>query len=95
MAKIIWSQKAVYDLKDIVEFIAKDSKKYARITGNKLIAKPDILKTNPYLGRVVPELMNESIRELIDGSYRIIYEIMPDESISILTIHHSARLFRL
>lgn len=95
MAKVVWSERALNDLKDIIDYIAKDSKKYAKAFGDKLIAKPNILKTNLYIGRVVPELMNENIRELIEGSYRIIYEIMPDESISILTIHHSARLIRL
>jgi len=31
------------------------------------------------------------IRELIEGNYRIIYKIVNEYQIDILTIHHSAR----
>jgi len=33
----------------------------------------------------------QNIRELIEGNYRIIYLIINDERIDILTVHHSAR----
>jgi plasmid stabilization system protein ParE len=50
------------------------------------------LPKQPLSGRVVPELNNENLRELIFRNYRIIYEIIPDKQINILTIHHHARL---
>jgi len=43
------------------------------------------------LGRVVPELANEDVREVIVGSYRVIYRIQQDQ-VHILTLHHGARL---
>jgi plasmid stabilization system protein ParE len=40
---------------------------------------------------MVAEIGNEIIRELIEGNYRIIYKIVNDSRIDILTIHHSSR----
>ncbi len=45
-------------------------------------------------GRVVPELGDESIREVIHGYYRIVYRLRPD-LVEIATVFHGARLFRL
>lgn len=50
-----------------------------------------ILKTQVRSGKIVPEINKENIRELIEGNYRIIYKIVQDNRIDILTIHHSAR----
>ncbi len=38
------------------------------------------------------ELQNEAIRQLIIGSYRIIYQVNDDFRIEILTVHRSSRL---
>jgi toxin ParE1/3/4 len=45
-------------------------------------------------GRIVPEKGEESVRELIEGNYRIIYEVVSDNLIYILTVYHSARDLR-
>jgi len=39
----------------------------------------------------VTEISRENIRELIEGNYRIIYKIVAEDQIDILTIHHPAR----
>lgn len=41
---------------------------------------------------MVPEFENENIRELIKGNYRIVYQIIDDNRIDILTVHNCARL---
>jgi toxin ParE1/3/4 len=43
-------------------------------------------------GKMVPEFLLPELRELIEGNYRIIYRIVSEERIDILTIHHSSRL---
>ena len=43
------------------------------------------------MGRIVPEFGIENIREIIVGSYRVIYRIR-DEDVQILTVHHGAQL---
>jgi len=42
----------------------------------------------------VPELGDESIREVIHGNYRIVYRLRLD-LVEIATVFHGARLFRL
>jgi len=48
----------------------------------------------PKVGRKVPERNDENIRELIEGNYRIIYELRGEERIEVLLIHHSSRTLR-
>jgi addiction module RelE/StbE family toxin len=92
MVEIKWSSQAQRDLSSIAEFIAKDSKKYARITLKRIVEKTDVLKSDPKSGRIVPEVGIDSIRELIFSHYRIVYHIRTD-AIFIVTVHHSAMLF--
>ena len=90
MVKVVWTEIAVDDLRSIHSFISKDSKKYADRFIDKLIARTDQLEKNPNSGRVVPEFNVETVRELIEGNYRIIYKVDQD-FIAIVRIHHSAR----
>ena len=59
---------------------------------HRFFAAIEILETNLKIGRIVPELKNNSIRELLLGNYRIIYRIVKIDLVDILTIHHSKRL---
>jgi plasmid stabilization system protein ParE len=95
MVKLIWTDQAINDLGDIGDYIAENSEKYAKLTVKKLFERTDILKTFPQAGRVVPEKNEENVRELIEGNYRIIYEIVSANRINILTVYHSARDLKL
>ena len=49
----------------------------------------------PELGRIVPERDDLSIRELIEGNYRIIYHFDNNlDTVQILTVHHASRPFK-
>lgn len=93
MVKIVISKTARLDLKEIVDYISLDSIKYALLEKKKIIDAINKLPKHPLSGRVVPELNNETLRELIFRNYRIIYQIISDQQFNILTIHHHARLF--
>lgn len=93
MAKIVWTEQSVFDLKDIFDYISKDSKRYAENQIRRIKNKVLILKTLPESGRIVPELGISQIRELIEGNYRIVYRLLNKELAEILTVHHSARDF--
>ena|ERR1035437_9110152 len=95
MARLNWTENSIDDLINIAEFIAKDSLKYSVIQIKRIRERAKILKLQPLLGRIVPETKNESIRELILGSYRIIYRIISKDRIDILTVHHSAKLLKI
>jgi len=91
MVRINWTFQAKDDLKDIAEYISKDSMRYAKLQVTRLKTRTRVLKTQTRSGKIVSEINRENIRELIEGSYRIIYKIVEDNRIDILTIHHSAR----
>lgn len=94
MVKIIWTDAAIQDLVDIGEYIHNDSPKYAELTVSRLFDAPFILTHHPNSGKMVPEFSSPTIRELILGSYRIIYRIVNYERIDILTVHNCSRLVR-
>ena len=85
-----WSKTATEDLKSIFDYISKDSEVYAKQVINQIIDKTDYLKGYPNMGRVVPELKNTMIRELIIYSYRMIYQV-EGKDIEILTLVHSRK----
>ena len=60
--------------------------------GNLLIDKALSLGPFPEIGRVVPEIDDPNVREIIHGSYRIIYEVISDPTtVYILRFWHAAR----
>ena len=92
MVEIKWTDFAIENLNDIGDYIEKDSFKYAEIVVNYLFDSVEILEQHPLAGRMVSEFNDTNIRELIRGSYRIVYKILNENRIDILTIHHSAQL---
>ena len=92
MVRVNWTNQALDDIENIAQFIEKDSLKYAKIQVQRFFDKADILTTHPHAGRIVPEINQDYLRELILGNYRIIYRILTDNQIDIITVHHSRRL---
>ena len=92
MAKLIWSPESLDDIESIAEYIARDSKFYADSTVNKIFEAAQPLTSHPKMGRVVPEIDDEKIREVFVFQYRIIYQIR-DKEIHILTVIHGKRDF--
>jgi toxin ParE1/3/4 len=90
---IRWSPEAADDLESIRGFIARDSVHYARLVVQRIVAAIDTLATSPQMGRVVPELRNPEVRELIVGAYRIVYRYR-HETVEVVTIFHGSRLLR-
>lgn len=78
-------------MNNIAEYIAKDSEVYASIQTERFFSTVKVLENQIRTGRIVPEIENESIRELLQGFYRIIYRVVDENQVDILTIHHSRR----
>jgi toxin ParE1/3/4 len=51
------------------------------------------LEVFPRSGRVVPEIGQEDIREILFGRYGIAY-VVGEEEVNILTVFHASRPFR-
>ena len=94
MVKLVWTELSTEDLKEIFDYIAKDSVRYASITVSKIYNRAQDIIDNPYLGRIVPEINEKVIREVISGNYRIVYKIVNEFQVDILRVYHSARLLK-
>jgi len=87
-----WTVPARHDLKEIHDYIARDSNVYAKKVSEEIVERSGLLRTYPQIGRVVPEIGNPEIRELLIYSYRLIYEVLPEE-VRILALIHGKRDF--
>ena len=92
MTRVVWTRPARDDLREIHAYIARDSVHYARLVTEGLVHAVDRLRDYPLSGRVVPELEQPTIREVIAGQYRIVYRVTAD-AVQILTVVHGARDF--
>jgi len=75
MVEVKWTRQAIDDVESIAEFIAKDSEKYAQIQVERIFERLEILETQPLMGRMVPEIENQNIRELILGNFDLYIEL--------------------
>jgi toxin ParE1/3/4 len=85
--RIVWSRRAVQDLDTLTAYIGADSPAYAGVVLKNIVNKARILARFPRAGRKVPEFDDESVRELITFSYRIIYRLQDDEALIVAVIH--------
>ena len=92
MVEVKWTDQSLEDIHNIAEYIAADSEKFASIQVEKFFERVEVLNKYPTVGKVVPEVGKQNIRELISGNYRIIYKIISKSRIDILTVHHASRL---
>jgi plasmid stabilization system protein ParE len=88
--RVAWTETAWRDLERIAEYIAEDSPGYAAALVRRVRDRARSLEGMANRGRVVPELEEPAVRELIVGSYRLIYEI-DGADVSILALIHGAR----
>ncbi len=89
---VIWADPAKNDLRAIHDFIASDSKYYAKKVIQDIIDRTNIIEKYPMIGRKVPETDDENVREIFVYSYRILYEIKL-EKIYVIGIIHGKRDF--
>ena len=70
---IVWSDEAVNDLETAVTFVAKDSDAYARSLAQLIVDAAESLRSFPNRGHRLPDAKLSRFRELIIGSYRLVY----------------------
>ncbi len=90
MAKVRWSLTAGGDLRELEDFIARDSVLHAIQFIDRIVESAETLQTTPQLGRIVPEFSRSDLRELLFRGYRIVY-LLKDEYVTILRVVHGAR----
>lgn len=88
---VSWTERSRRDLALIHDFIARDSVSTATRYIEKIVRTVSILESSPRAGRIVPELNQDLIRELVLENYRLVYAIHKDQ-IYILTVFERHRL---
>jgi toxin ParE1/3/4 len=90
--KIIWSESAIADLRDICGYIARDNPQASGKTGRGILNHVKILEAFPFIGPTYPRGSSGMIREIVYGNYRIFYEVLNETKIVyILRVWHGAR----
>lgn len=88
--EVIWSYEATGDLDATAEYIGRDSSFYAAAFTQEILDVSRSLNELSERGRIVTELGDSRIRELIIRNYRLIYSI-EQSRIIILALVHGAR----
>ena len=87
--KIVWSEPARQDLRDIFTYITEDNPKAARTLLNEIKERAVLLQDNPLLGRLG---RIEDTRELVlTGTSFILPYRVKDLQIQILAVLHGAK----
>jgi toxin ParE1/3/4 len=90
--KVILSPRAIQDLSEVVRYISLDDPSAAERFGFALIDASLSLQTLPERGRFVPEFSDGVTREIIYGSYRVVYRInSQDKVVWVSRFWHAAR----
>ncbi|MEI6594975.1 MAG: type II toxin-antitoxin system RelE/ParE family toxin [Bacteroidota bacterium] len=92
--KIIWDRKALDHFKDILTYLQKHSIQAPKIVKGAIIARLDLLKTNPNICELdkLKDAPNKDFRAFVVFSYRVTYQIKSDtKEILVLRIKHTSR----
>ena len=89
--RVRWTRTAIGHLASIYEYIAQDSARYAKRTVDRITVRSEQIALFPRSGQVVSEYVDSDIREVVEGSYRVIYRVTQAE-VEILAVIHGARL---
>ena len=85
--RIVWTTTALRRVADIVADLEVRDASHARETLTRIFEAVDVLTKFPEMGRVVPEVGKQHIREIFLEPYRIVYGIRRRQ-ISIRTVRH-------
>lgn len=88
--KLVWTEPAVEDLRELHAYIARDSELYASGFVNRIISATEGLAARPNMGRAVPEANDDTVRELLYQNYRIIYRVTSNR-VELLSVVHGSR----
>ena len=85
-----WTHTALQQLQAIHDYIAQNPTEYARRMVERLIRRSEQIATFPLSGRAVPEYEVPQVREGVEGAYRILYHVKPDQ-VDVVAVIHGAQ----
>lgn len=90
MSGITWAQPALDDLKALRAWIGRDSEPLSDRVAERIFDAVEQAIPFPRIGRVVTEVDDENVRELLFRTFRIIYQTVHD-GVVVLGILHGGR----
>ncbi len=72
---LIWTHQARDDLREIHDYIARDSPLYARMQIERIRRSMQRAQAFPASGRVVPEFPHRGWREVLVNNYRAVFRV--------------------
>lgn len=91
--EVLWSEVAIRDLEQIVEFIEREAPLAAQRLFERIAERSRTLESLPLRGRVVPELARFEIttyRELIVEPFRLVYRVR-EKSVLVVAVFAGRR----
>ena len=85
--RIVWSHAAAKQLRAIEAYLAQSSEPYAKRIVDRITNRTKQIAKFPRSGRIVPDFTEDSIREVIEPPYRVIYEIREKEIVISAIVH--------
>ncbi|OOQ58587.1 type II toxin-antitoxin system RelE/ParE family toxin [Mucilaginibacter pedocola] len=92
MVKVTIAPTARLNIREIFDYIKRDSVHYAQVEKSRIIEAIDTLRENPLIGKRVPELDDSNYREILFRRYRIIYKVISEDALNVVAIQHQSRL---
>jgi toxin ParE1/3/4 len=90
--KVIWSDQAIDDLRELCAYIASHDAEAALRMGNGILDHVHILAQFPFIGPPYPRGTRGPLREIVFRSYRIFYDVSEESTqVDILHVRHGAR----
>ena len=89
--RVRWTHTAIGHLASIHGYIARDSARYARRMVDRITSRSRQIGRFPWSGQMVSEYQDPEIREVLEGQYRVIYEVTAGE-IWVLAVIHGTHL---
>jgi toxin ParE1/3/4 len=88
--EVVWAPRARSDARLALDYIQKESPEAARRFATALVTAARSLAELSERGRIVPELEDPSVRELLLSRYRVVYEVFP-ERVAVVRVIHARR----
>jgi plasmid stabilization system protein ParE len=89
--EVIFTNRFLNRVEEFSDYIALDHIPTAIKWARGVFDQCQVLSNQPESGRIVPEFNRPEIREVIHGSYRLVYEIKSNQ-IDMLTIWHTRQM---
>jgi plasmid stabilization system protein ParE len=89
--EVIFTDRFLNRVEEFSDYIALDHIPTAIKWARGVFDQCQVLSNQPESGRIVPEFKRPKIREVIHGSYRLVYEIKSNQ-IDMLTIWHTRQM---